>query len=607
MRLLYLFMLVIMQAGILPAQQAVIIDHTSLHLFDSIPPGYLEKARNLRMHWMNRSVGGNISQGLDCFAAADFFGSTSANGGYLHPAYCRRYYTDPNEVGYQKPFTVFTHQDYLSGHVPDPILHHPDREQYDRSNWVYEFWGDDPTAGSTGQWFEKVDYFLNRSDHILTADPEVSVLSFQFSYLEVDGGESVPIESETVGYFSGNPARPGYLDVEAWDLAHPEVTVLHWTTSMALIIGTETAATFNDQMRQFAQDNGKYLLDAAAILTHDPDGNPCYGVTPETAAWPAICPHYTTEQHGGHLGSVSAGMIRMGKAMWIMMARIAGWDGNMSTDPDTNLIALPIVHPNHLWYVEISNLAGSDNRRLRFAPDSVQLNGLYYRMLQESATESLDDWYDLAFYRQEGAQVWRHHDQMPEELIYDFALMVGDTFQRLQFGIVEVDLLVTAVDTIFLADSLPRKRISLACADDPGLGDSFYWVEGLGGFDADILWHHPACMTDGSGFLTCFYSDGEELYRHAGVTGCFSTTSNQMPDGIRWPEIYPNPTSDILYLRGAEGLKHFTLTDLLGRSVREGPLTVAEISVAGLPDGLYFLRLQDAAGRSSVVRVAVAR
>ncbi|HIP70515.1 MAG TPA: hypothetical protein EYH05_03870 [Anaerolineae bacterium] len=43
---------------------------------------------------------------------------------------------------------------------------------------------------------------------------------------------------------------------------------------------------------------------------------------------PAICPHYTTEVDGGHLGTVSAGKIRVAKAYWVLMARLAGWDGN---------------------------------------------------------------------------------------------------------------------------------------------------------------------------------------------------------------------------------------------------------------------------------------
>jgi hypothetical protein len=40
----------------------------------------------------------------------------------------------------------------------------------------------------------------------------------------------------------------------------------------------------------------------------------------------AICQDYTTETEGGHLGSVSAGGIQIAKAMWVLMARISGWN-----------------------------------------------------------------------------------------------------------------------------------------------------------------------------------------------------------------------------------------------------------------------------------------
>jgi hypothetical protein len=96
-------------------------------------------------------------------------------------------------------------------------------------------------------------------------------------------------------------------------------------------------------MRAYAIENEKILFDVAAILSHDDRGNPCYdnrdGVEYCTMtgscenypndgiAYPAICQDYTTETDGGHLGSVSAGGIRVAKAFWVLMAMIAGWGG----------------------------------------------------------------------------------------------------------------------------------------------------------------------------------------------------------------------------------------------------------------------------------------
>ena len=87
--------------------------------------------------------------------------------------------------------------------------------------------------------------------------------------------------------------------------------------------------------------HNKPLFDVADIESHDPNGNPCYdnrdgvaynnGNTSENYPddglnIPAICPQYTTEVDGGHLGSVSDGKIRIAKAFWVLMAEIAGWN-----------------------------------------------------------------------------------------------------------------------------------------------------------------------------------------------------------------------------------------------------------------------------------------
>jgi hypothetical protein len=94
-------------------------------------------------------------------------------------------------------------------------------------------------------------------------------------------------------------------------------------------------------MRDYARVHDLVLFDVADILSHDPAGNPCYdnrdGVAyldedhpDDNLDIPAICPQYTTETEGGHLGSISAGGIRVAKAFWVLMARIAGWDGGTS-------------------------------------------------------------------------------------------------------------------------------------------------------------------------------------------------------------------------------------------------------------------------------------
>jgi hypothetical protein len=124
--------------------------------------------------------------------------------------------------------------------------------------------------------------------------------------------------------------------------AHPDKKVIWFTSSLARSIGTPESESFNAQLREYANNNNIILFDVADILSHTPLESPCYdnrdGVPysfgnnsenhPDDGLdIPAICPEYTTETEGGHLGSVSAGKIRVAKAFWVLMARIAGWDG----------------------------------------------------------------------------------------------------------------------------------------------------------------------------------------------------------------------------------------------------------------------------------------
>jgi hypothetical protein len=78
-------------------------------------------------------------------------------------------------------------------------------------------------------------------------------------------------------------------------------------------------------IRAFVQANpARILFDYSDILCNDDDG------TPNTASWDGhTYPHITTTNLGdgnvGHIGA--AGAIRLAKAQWWMLARIAGWDG----------------------------------------------------------------------------------------------------------------------------------------------------------------------------------------------------------------------------------------------------------------------------------------
>ncbi|MDT8305498.1 MAG: hypothetical protein RRC07_06140 [Anaerolineae bacterium] len=294
-----------------PPAGSIVVNHTSVTQFEHIPEQYLNAAANLRMLFIDRSVGGNINDGLTCL---------SYPSDEVAPSHCKRwehpvaaYSVDPGELNWSRP------------------------DGYDRSNWEYRYW-----EGDCAYWSSKIDCFIQM------VSPDINqydVVSFQYSYLSVD--ESSTIADQPGGYFWDNAAYSDVYDQEAYEAQHPDKIFIYWTTSLARGIGTTVATDFNNQMREYAIANQKPLFDVADILSHTPDGRPCYdnrdGVPydprpddpdnpvenyPDDGVnLPAICQEYTTETDGGHLGSVSAGKIRVAKAFWVLMARIAGWDG----------------------------------------------------------------------------------------------------------------------------------------------------------------------------------------------------------------------------------------------------------------------------------------
>jgi hypothetical protein len=274
--------------------------------FDRIPDPYIEAAAALNMLFIDRSVGQNISDGLTCLSNTS--DETAPNHCVRYEHVVPSYSVDPSVVNWSRP------------------------GGYSRANWDYEPWDD-----NCSEWYDKLDCYL---DFITPRLNSYDVLSFQYSYLEV--GDDSTIADQPGGFFWNNADTSDVYDLESFEAQHSDKVFIYWTSSLSRGIGSSVAESFNNQMRDYTVSNEKILFDVAAILAHDPDGSPCFdnrdGVPYDNGNnsenWPddgvnlpAICQQYTTETDGGHLGSVSAGKIRVAKAFWVLMARIAGWDG----------------------------------------------------------------------------------------------------------------------------------------------------------------------------------------------------------------------------------------------------------------------------------------
>ncbi|MGI6339916.1 MAG: beta strand repeat-containing protein [Bacteroidales bacterium] len=81
--------------------------------------------------------------------------------------------------------------------------------------------------------------------------------------------------------------------------------------------------------------NNRILFDYADILCYDDNSEVPNTTSYDGHVYPIITTTNSLPEQTGHISN--AGALRLGKAMWWMLARIAGWDGGTSTVPVTGI------------------------------------------------------------------------------------------------------------------------------------------------------------------------------------------------------------------------------------------------------------------------------
>jgi hypothetical protein len=265
------------QSTIAHAPNRIVIDHNSVDLFDSIPDQYIQAASQIHQLFRHASVGNNISNGLDCLMDK----------------------TQPRPSSCDRDMPI------------DQIIY---SSKYNRNNWVFEY--HKPLPEQNPGWSDKISLFVNRVSDLGPNSP-FSVYSFKFGF--VDGYNGSEIDNEF--FNSTNSVYPTIRDLENLEDQYPNKVFVYWTMGLSRMVGTSDSYNFNQQMRAYAQANNKILFDFADIGSHRPDGTPCYANTGNGVE--ALCDEYTNEDNGGHLNAL--GSQRAAKAMWVLMAQIAGW------------------------------------------------------------------------------------------------------------------------------------------------------------------------------------------------------------------------------------------------------------------------------------------
>lgn len=203
--------------------------------------------------------------------------------------------------------------------------------------------------------------------------------------------------------------------------------------------------------------------------------------------------------------------------------------------------------------------------------------------------------------REEDGKVWKRHLNTSEEtLLYDFTANVGDTLTIGDFG---QRLIVDSIGTVQIGNADRKKFWLRLQSNNPG-GYQFTetWVEGIGS-DYGLLWSGYLSIPDGWHCLLCFHQNGELVWENPEYGFCTYTAVEETKDSRI--SVYPNPAKDKVVIEGLEACC-VQVYNALGQLVNQAE-DKNEISVAGLPEGVYLLKVTEADGTNRICRVVAGR
>ena len=313
----------------------IVANHTIVADFDKIPPYYITEVKKMMVTFVGESHSMAYRTGLELLEA-------------LYPAY------QVNVTGSGTP------EAYTDQHLRASGATWGDYTN--SSGWIYSYGEEDWFTNSAAIAATKANITYCNT-HGLT----LSLIGFGWCWDMVGGSASSTIDPSYgchwYGWSVGSPdgdrcwgldagdypitgnsvSMDTYLsateDYIAYCNANGYVTKVVFTTGPVdpECIGEPGYQAYlkHQYIRNYAAaDPTRILFDYADILCYDDDS------TPGTTTWNGhTYPYITTTNLGagniGHIGS--AGAIRLAKAQWWLLARIAGWDGVTSTIPVTGI------------------------------------------------------------------------------------------------------------------------------------------------------------------------------------------------------------------------------------------------------------------------------
>ncbi len=269
------------------AQTAIVIDHNSVNQFNQIPDRYVLLASRLKSLFIHASIGGQIHYALRC----------------------------------------------LGGDLPsNPFCQPRSNPKYNYNQWIFISHNNGGCLGKLSDLVAAVQ-----------ANPNYDVYHQKYCYFEgLDTLNSNCCGSPYNQAITESRFQTFIQTMNELEQRYPDKRFIWWTIPYARNRYDVCANRFNSLLRDYAKSHGKLLFDIADIETYRPDGIR-YTYQGYESAYPPYCLEQKTNPNGYscHPGFAElpeagpdGGSIRIAKAWWVMMAKIAGWgSGVIPTNP----------------------------------------------------------------------------------------------------------------------------------------------------------------------------------------------------------------------------------------------------------------------------------
>lgn len=182
--------------------------------------------------------------------------------------------------------------------------------------------------------------------------------------------------------------------------------------------------------------------------------------------------------------------------------------------------------------------AGASYSSLKIGEDTL-INGISYSKLLRKV-DSETSFLTSSYLREDSLDrvYLLDLDRESEYLIYDFRLMVNDTF-----GYPYCKIEVTSIDTIITEDQVARKRYTVK-RSSPYFEKEDYWIEGIGSLRhlSNHMFTH--CFADYDPYLLCFYKNGELVLSNDEENDCANILLAEHTLYSEDVSVYPNPFTD---------------------------------------------------------------